>query len=59
MFTAAGSAVYKVMFKKIIGEVNFAQVSLFFSLMGLLNAVLLWPLALVLYFTQLGEEIRT
>ncbi|KAL0274510.1 UNVERIFIED_CONTAM: hypothetical protein PYX00_002609 [Menopon gallinae] len=51
----AGSAVYKVLFKKIIGEASYGQVSLFFSLIGLFNASLLWPLCLALYFT--GVEI--
>ncbi|XP_066993222.1 solute carrier family 35 member F3 isoform X1 [Anabrus simplex] len=48
---AAGSAVYKVLFKKVIGEASYGQVSLFFSLIGLFNAALLWPLCLALYFT--------
>lgn len=52
---AAGSAVYKVLFKKVIGEASYGQVSLFFSLIGLFNAALLWPLCLTLYFT--GVEI--
>ena len=29
--SAAGTAVYKVMFKKVMGEVNFLEVSIFFS----------------------------
>ncbi|KDR06510.1 hypothetical protein L798_04188, partial [Zootermopsis nevadensis] len=49
---AAGSAVYKVLFKKVIGEASYGQVSLFFSLIGLFNAALLWPVCLVLYFTR-------
>ncbi|XP_063243739.1 solute carrier family 35 member F3 isoform X2 [Bacillus rossius redtenbacheri] len=48
---AAGSAVYKVLFKKVIGEASYGQVSLFFSLIGLFNAALLWPLCLALYFS--------
>lgn len=52
---AAGSAIYKVMFKKVIGHVSFGQVSLFFSLIGLLNAILLWPVVLILSIT--GVEI--
>ncbi|KAK6629817.1 hypothetical protein RUM43_003637 [Polyplax serrata] len=51
----AGSAVYKVLFKKVIGEASYGQVSLFFSLIGLFNATLLWPLCLTLYF--LGAEV--
>ncbi|XP_033225584.1 putative thiamine transporter SLC35F3 isoform X2 [Belonocnema kinseyi] len=48
---AAGSAVYKVLFKKVIGETTFGQVSLFFSVIGLCNAALLWPVFLALYFS--------
>ncbi|KAK0165757.1 hypothetical protein PV328_004251 [Microctonus aethiopoides] len=48
---AAGSAVYKVLFKKVIGETTFGQVSLFFSIIGLCNAALLWPVCLALYFS--------
>ncbi|EZA58449.1 putative thiamine transporter SLC35F3 isoform X2 [Ooceraea biroi] len=48
---AAGSAVYKVLFKKVIGETTFGQMSLFFTLIGLCNAALLWPICLALYFS--------
>ncbi|XP_029161671.1 putative thiamine transporter SLC35F3 isoform X3 [Nylanderia fulva] len=48
---AAGSAVYKVLFKKVIGETTFGQMSFFFSLIGLCNAALLWPICLALYFS--------
>ncbi|XP_065210398.1 solute carrier family 35 member F3 isoform X2 [Planococcus citri] len=52
---AVGFAVYKILFKKTFGEVSLGQISLFFSLIGMLNATLLWPLCLVLYFT--GVEV--
>ncbi|XP_073992586.1 solute carrier family 35 member F3 isoform X2 [Rhodnius prolixus] len=52
---AAGSAIYKVLFKKVIGDASFGQVALFFSLIGLFNAAFLWPVVLTLYFT--GVEI--
>ncbi|KAG8228965.1 hypothetical protein J437_LFUL009742, partial [Ladona fulva] len=52
---AAGSAVYKVLFKKVMGEASMGQVALFFSIVGLLNAILLWPLLLTLYL--LGAEV--
>jgi len=42
----------QVLFKKVIGDASYGQVSLFFSLIGLFNAALLWPLCLVLYFTR-------
>ncbi|XP_065170768.1 solute carrier family 35 member F3 isoform X2 [Atheta coriaria] len=48
---AAGSAVYKVLFKKVIGDATYGQVALFFSLIGMLNAALLWPLSLALFLT--------
>jgi len=48
---AAGSAIYKVMFKKVMGEVTLGQVSLFFTIIGIINTVVLWPLVLLLYFT--------
>lgn len=48
---AAGSGVYKVLFKKVIGDATYGQVALFFSLIGMLNAALLWPLSLGLYLT--------
>ncbi|KOC58875.1 Solute carrier family 35 member F3 [Habropoda laboriosa] len=40
-----------VLFKKVIGETTFGQMSLFFSLIGLCNAALLWPICLALYFS--------
>ncbi|KAL1506604.1 hypothetical protein ABEB36_005933 [Hypothenemus hampei] len=48
---AAGSGVYKVLFKKVVGEATYGQVALFFSLIGMLNAALLWPLSLGLFLT--------
>lgn len=48
---AAGSAVYKVLFKKVIGEATYGQVALFFTLIGMINAALLWPMCLGLFLT--------
>ncbi|CAL1275982.1 unnamed protein product [Larinioides sclopetarius] len=50
---AAGTAVYKVLFKKFIGEVNLGQLSFFFSSVGLCNILMMWPIFLALYFTDL------
>ena len=50
--SAAGTAVYKVMFKKVMGEVNFLQVSIFFSVVGVLNCLTLWPVVLSLYWAE-------
>ncbi|XP_054156917.1 putative thiamine transporter SLC35F3 [Oppia nitens] len=47
--SAIGAAIYKVFFKRIIGYTSFAQMSLFFSLIGLMNAILMWPLIMLLY----------
>nr|CAI5826399.1 unnamed protein product [Callosobruchus analis] len=51
---AAASAVYKVLFRKVVGDATYAQVALFFSLIGMLNAAFLWPLCLGLFL--LGTE---
>lgn len=40
---------FQVFFKRMIGYTSFAQMSLFFTLIGLLNAFLMWPLILLLY----------
>ncbi|XP_071552837.1 solute carrier family 35 member F3 [Panulirus ornatus] len=53
--SAAGSAVYKVLFKKVIGEANFGQVSLIFTVIALLNTILLSPVVAAFYFS--GYEI--
>lgn len=42
-------------FKRIFGEATYGQVSFFFSLIGLLNVILLWPVLLALHFT--GVEV--
>ncbi|CAH0583209.1 unnamed protein product [Chrysodeixis includens] len=52
---AAGFAIFKVLFRKVMGEVNSGQRALFFSILGIVNASLLWPLCLALYLT--GSEM--
>ncbi|XP_049871003.1 putative thiamine transporter SLC35F3 [Pectinophora gossypiella] len=52
---AAGFAIFKVLFRKVMGEVNSGQRALFFSILGIVNASLLWPVCLALYLT--GSEI--
>ncbi|XP_026333471.1 putative thiamine transporter SLC35F3 [Hyposmocoma kahamanoa] len=51
---AAGFAIFKVLFRKVMGEVNSGQRALFFSILGIVNASLLWPVCLALYLT--GSE---
>ncbi|XP_050726797.1 putative thiamine transporter SLC35F3 isoform X1 [Eriocheir sinensis] len=53
--SAAGSAVYKVLFKKVIGEASFGQVSLIFTVIALLNTILLSPIVAAFYFS--GYEV--
>ncbi|XP_065574711.1 solute carrier family 35 member F3-like isoform X2 [Artemia franciscana] len=53
--SSAGSAVYKVTFRRVFGDATFQQVSLFFSLIGALSILLLWPVVLTLHFT--GTEV--
>ncbi|KAJ2947600.1 hypothetical protein O0L34_g17398 [Tuta absoluta] len=52
---AAGFAIFKVLFRKVMGEVNSGQKALFFSILGIVNATLLWPVCLALYLT--GSEV--
>ncbi|KAK9880189.1 hypothetical protein WA026_010061 [Henosepilachna vigintioctopunctata] len=52
--SSACSAIYKVLFKKIIGDSTYGQVALIFSIIGILNALFLWPLSLLLILA--GEE---
>ena len=54
--SAAGSAIYKVMFKRIFGEVSFCQVSIFFTMIGLCSLSLLWPIFLALYLSGMGKS---
>lgn len=49
--SAAGYAVFRVMFRKMLGDAPVGQIAFTFTIIGLLNAALLWPIYLVLYFT--------
>ncbi|XP_076349778.1 solute carrier family 35 member F3-like [Tachypleus tridentatus] len=50
---AAGSAVYKVFLKKLIGDVTSGQLSIFFTLIGLLNLLVMWPFFISLHLTHI------
>ncbi|XP_023172675.1 uncharacterized protein LOC111600666 isoform X2 [Drosophila hydei] len=54
---AAGYAVFRVMFRKVMGDPPVAQIAFTFTALGLLNALLLWPVVLALYLT--GAENLT
>lgn len=43
------------MYQRMFGFWSIAQMSLYFTFIGLFNAFLMWPIALLLYF--LGIEI--
>lgn len=48
---AAGYAVFRVMFRKVMGDPPVGQIAFTFTTLGFLNAVLLWPVCLALYLT--------
>ncbi|XP_055598311.1 putative thiamine transporter SLC35F3 isoform X2 [Uranotaenia lowii] len=52
---AAGYAVFKVMFRKVMGDPPVGQIAFTFSIIGFLNAAILWPVCIALYFT--GTEV--
>ncbi|XP_055618791.1 uncharacterized protein LOC129763585 isoform X4 [Toxorhynchites rutilus septentrionalis] len=52
---AAGYAVFKVMFRKVMGDPPVGQIAFTFSIIGFLNAAILWPVCIALYFT--GAEM--
>ncbi|XP_055377257.1 putative thiamine transporter SLC35F3 isoform X3 [Condylostylus longicornis] len=52
---AAGYAVFKVMFRKVMGDPPIGQIAFTFSMLGFLNATLLWPVCVGLYLT--GTEV--
>ncbi|KAL7728804.1 hypothetical protein ACLKA6_004158 [Drosophila palustris] len=54
---AAGYAVFRVMFRKVMGDPPVGQIAFTFTALGLLNALLLWPVVLALYLT--GAENLT
>ncbi|GFS38026.1 putative thiamine transporter SLC35F3 [Nephila pilipes] len=56
---AAGLSVHKVLFKKLIGRVTMGQLSIFLTLVGLLNILLLWPIGLTLYLVESEKVIWT
>ncbi|XP_023035594.1 putative thiamine transporter SLC35F3 isoform X4 [Drosophila willistoni] len=55
--SAAGYAVFRVMFRKVMGDPPVGQIAFTFTALGFLNALLLWPVVLALYLT--GTESLT
>lgn len=49
---AIGAALYKVWFKRIVGDATLGQVSLFLSCLGLLSTLLLWPIIVIFHYTH-------
>lgn len=48
-----GCKCLQVLFKRVMGEVSFCQVSIFFTMIGLCSALLFWPIMLTLALTGL------
>ncbi|XP_067617549.1 solute carrier family 35 member F4 isoform X3 [Eurosta solidaginis] len=46
---AAGYAVFRVMFRKVMGDPPIGQIAFAFTTLGFLNALLLWPVCVALY----------
>ena len=44
-----------MLFKRVMGEVSFCQVSIFFTMIGLCSALLFWPIMLTLALTGLEK----
>lgn len=57
LITSCQLSLRQVFYQRMIGYGSYGEMSLFFTLIGLLNAFLIWPLVLLLYFT--GSEIFT
>ncbi|XP_071483684.1 solute carrier family 35 member F4-like [Diadema antillarum] len=53
--SAIGAALYKVLFKRFLGDATYGQVSLFLTVLGVFNMVLLAPVMFALVFT--GKEV--
>lgn len=52
--TGAGYAVFRVMFKKMMGDPPpIGRIAFTFTIIGIINAILLWPVCLILYFSGL------
>lgn len=51
--SSSALAVFKVLYKKWIGRVSFGQISMFLSIMGLGNLLTLWPVIIILQYTEL------
>ncbi|KAK3088520.1 hypothetical protein FSP39_020120 [Pinctada imbricata] len=50
--SSASASIFKVLFKKFVGDISYGQLSMFMSLIGLCNLVCLWPIALILNLTN-------
>lgn len=49
---ALGSALYQVLFKRIIGDATGPQVALFLTLIGLINMLIFWTIFLFLHYME-------
>jgi solute carrier family 35 protein F3/4 len=50
----AGYAVFRVMFRKMMGDPQpIGAIAFTFTIIGIINAALLWPICLILYFSEM------
>ncbi|ELU01641.1 hypothetical protein CAPTEDRAFT_198890 [Capitella teleta] len=57
IISTAGAAFYRVLFRKIIGDIPSGQLAFTTSCLGLFNVVSVWPMLLLLHFTG-AEKIQ-
>lgn len=51
--SGAGYAVFRVMFRKMMGDPPpVGRIAFTFTIIGIINAILLWPICLILYFSE-------
>lgn len=57
--SGAGYAVFRVMFRKMMGDPpaipTVGRIAFTFTIIGIINATLLWPVCLILYFSGVEE----
>lgn len=56
--SGAGYAVFRVMFRKMMGDPPpVGRIAFMFTIIGIINAALLWPVCLILYFTNVEKMV--
>jgi len=55
IFSSITAALYKVLFKKAIGNPHIATASIYLTNLGFINLLLLWPIWLILNITSVEK----